>query len=108
MAAGSSPPTGTLTPGPRLLATGLWALRLCSCPIVILHSCTVAESKLSRPDPHLYEDKHWLSDVVLSAALGTVLGKAVVALNKDRRDTGLSVVPLAAPGTWGAAMQYRY
>ena len=56
----------------------------------------------------IYEDKHWLSDVVISAALGTAIGKAVVALNKDRRDSRLSVVPLAAPGTWGAALQYRY
>jgi membrane-associated phospholipid phosphatase len=56
----------------------------------------------------IYEDKHWLSDVVISAALGTAIGKTVVALNKERRDSRLSVIPLAAPGTWGAALQYRY
>lgn len=56
----------------------------------------------------IYEDKHWLSDVVISAALGTAIGKAVVALNKERRDSRLSVAPLAVSGTWGAALQYRY
>jgi membrane-associated phospholipid phosphatase len=56
----------------------------------------------------IYEDRHWLSDVVLSAAIGTVVGKAVVALNRQRRDSAVSVVPLIAPGTWGAAVQVKY
>ena len=56
----------------------------------------------------IYEDRHWLSDVVLSAAIGTAVGKAVVALNRQRRDSAVSVVPLVAPGTWGAAVQVKY
>ena len=56
----------------------------------------------------MYQDNHWLSDVVASAAIGVSVGKAVVAINRQRRDSNLSVVPLAAPGTWGAALQYRY
>jgi membrane-associated phospholipid phosphatase len=56
----------------------------------------------------MYQDQHWLSDVVLSAAVGVAVGKAVVALNKGRRDSAVSVVPLIAPGTWGAALNYRY
>ena len=56
----------------------------------------------------MYQGQHWLSDVVLSAAVGTVVGKAVVMLNKGRRDSAVSVVPLTAPGTWGAALNYRY
>ncbi len=56
----------------------------------------------------MYENKHWLSDVVASAAVGTVVGRAVVALNGQRRETRVSVIPLAAPGMWGAALAYRY
>jgi hypothetical protein len=56
----------------------------------------------------IYLDKHWLSDTVLGAAIGIVVGKTVVALNKTRRDSAVSVVPLAAPGSWGAALRYRY
>jgi membrane-associated phospholipid phosphatase len=56
----------------------------------------------------MYQDNHWLSDVVASAAIGITVGKSVVAINNQRRDSKLSVVPLAAPGTWGAAVQYRY
>jgi len=56
----------------------------------------------------IYLDKHWLSDVVLGAAIGTVVGKAVVALNKNRRGSPVSVVPLVAPGSWGAALHYQY
>ena len=56
----------------------------------------------------IYLDKHWLSDTVLGAAIGTVVGKAVVALNKTRRDSAVSVVPLVTLDTWGAALRYRY
>jgi len=56
----------------------------------------------------MYQDQHWFSDVVLSAAVGVAVGKAVVMLNKGRRDSAVSVVPLLAPGTWGAALNYRY
>ena len=47
-------------------------------------------------------------DALLSAAVGVAVGKAVVMLNKGRRDSAVSVVPLVAPGTWGAALNYRY
>ena len=56
----------------------------------------------------IYGDKHWLSDVVMSAAIGTAVGKAVVALNRQRRDSRVSVIPLAGREMWGAAVQYRY
>ena len=48
----------------------------------------------------MYEGQHWFSDVVLSAAVGIAVGKAVVTLNKAWRDSAVSVVPLVAPGTW--------
>jgi membrane-associated phospholipid phosphatase len=56
----------------------------------------------------MYQEQHWLSDVVLSAAVGVAVGKAVVMLNKARRDSAVSVVPLLGPGTWGAALNVRY
>jgi membrane-associated phospholipid phosphatase len=56
----------------------------------------------------IYQNQHWLSDVVASAVIGVAVGKAVVAMNRQRRESKLSVVPLTAPGTWGAALQYRY
>jgi hypothetical protein len=56
----------------------------------------------------IYLDQHWLSDVVASAVIGVSVGKTVVAINNQRRDSKLSIVPLTAPGTWGAALQYRY
>ena len=52
----------------------------------------------------IYLDKHWLSYTVLVAAIG----KALVALNKNRRDSAVSVVLLVTPDTWGAALRYRY
>jgi membrane-associated phospholipid phosphatase len=54
------------------------------------------------------KDKHWLSDIVLSAAIGTVVGKAVVYLNKQRRDSRVTIVPLMDPKTWGAALKLKY
>ncbi|HSC72187.1 MAG TPA: capsule assembly Wzi family protein [Candidatus Methylomirabilis sp.] len=56
----------------------------------------------------VHKDKHWFSDVVLSAAIGTAVGKGVVYLNKNRRESRISVVPLTDPDTWGAALQVKY
>jgi membrane-associated phospholipid phosphatase len=57
----------------------------------------------------IYKDKHWTSDVVLSAAIGTAVGKAVVYLNKQRRGSPpITLVPLVGPNTWGAAMELKY
>jgi membrane-associated phospholipid phosphatase len=54
------------------------------------------------------KDKHWLSDIVLSAAIGTAVGKGVVYLNKQRRDSRITIVPLMDPKTWGAALRLKY
>jgi membrane-associated phospholipid phosphatase len=56
----------------------------------------------------IHDDRHWASDIVLSAAIGTAVGKAVTFLNRERRPSGVSLVPLAKPDTWGAALLYRY
>lgn len=56
----------------------------------------------------IYEDKHWASDALLAAAIGTAVGKAVVYLNKERRNSPVSIVPLADGKAWGAALQVKY
>jgi membrane-associated phospholipid phosphatase len=56
----------------------------------------------------IHDDRHWASDIVLSAALGTAVGKAVTSLNRERRPSGVSLVPLSRPDTWGAALLYQY
>jgi len=57
----------------------------------------------------IYEDKHWASDVLLGAALGTVVGKAVVKLNEQRRaGSRVSVVPLLGEGIQGAALKIDF
>ncbi len=57
----------------------------------------------------IYDDKHWASDVFLGAAIGTVIGKAVVKLNEMRREgSKVSVVPLLDNGMRGAALQVEF
>lgn len=45
----------------------------------------------------IYSDNHWFSDTVLGAAIGTVIGRAVVNLNKDdpyeEKESGISLIP---------------
>jgi membrane-associated phospholipid phosphatase len=57
----------------------------------------------------IYDDKHWASDVFLGAIIGTIVGKTVVKLNKQRReDSRVSVVPLLENGMRGAALQVKF
>jgi membrane-associated phospholipid phosphatase len=57
----------------------------------------------------VYDDKHWMSDVFLGAAIGTVVGKLVVKLNENRRaGSRLSVIPLTEGGAKGAALQVSF
>jgi hypothetical protein len=56
----------------------------------------------------IYVDKHWTSDVILSAAIGSVVGKAVVALNRERRSSNIAMIPLTGKQMWGAALQVKY
>jgi membrane-associated phospholipid phosphatase len=57
----------------------------------------------------VYDNKHWTSDVFLGAAIGTVIGKAVVKLNEERRTKSrVSVVPLLGGGVQGAALQVEF
>ncbi len=57
----------------------------------------------------IYDDKHWASDVLLGAAIGTAVGKAVVKLNETRREKSrVSVIPLMGGGTQGAVLQVEF
>jgi membrane-associated phospholipid phosphatase len=57
----------------------------------------------------IYDDKHWASDVLLGAALGTVVGKTIVKLNEQRRaGSRVSVVPLLGEGIQGAALRVDF
>jgi membrane-associated phospholipid phosphatase len=57
----------------------------------------------------IYDDKHWTSDVLLGAAIGIAVGKAVVKLNEMRREgSKVSVVPLLGDGMRGAALQVEF
>jgi len=44
----------------------------------------------------LYVDRHWASDVLVGAAIGTVVGKSVVYLHKEKKDSAY-VIPLVDP-----------
>src|SRR2546426_4946924 len=44
----------------------------------------------------VYSDEHWVSDTFLGAAIGTVVGNAVIHFNEGSETTGLRLVPLPA------------
>jgi len=44
----------------------------------------------------LYVDRHWASDVLVGAAIGTVVGRTVVYLHKEKKDSAY-VIPLVDP-----------
>jgi membrane-associated phospholipid phosphatase len=57
----------------------------------------------------IYDDKHWASDVLVGAALGTVVGKSVVYLHKEKKDSAY-VVPILDPsdGRFGLMLVKRF
>jgi membrane-associated phospholipid phosphatase len=57
----------------------------------------------------IYEDAHWTSDALAGALIGTAVGTAIVHFNEKRRkankkETGIFITPLLAPGTGGLAI----
>lgn len=56
----------------------------------------------------MYADKHWLSDVILGAALGTVIGLKVISLNseEDISDTNIkfNVAPVVSSNGYGVGL----
>jgi membrane-associated phospholipid phosphatase len=57
----------------------------------------------------LYDDKHWASDVLAGAALGTVVGKSVVYLHK-KTDGTVRLAPLVEPSSesYGVLVQVKF
>ncbi len=58
----------------------------------------------------IYDDKHWASDVFAGAVLGTVVGKSVVYLHKDKKAGSVYLVPVSVPseGRYGMMAVFRY
>ena len=57
----------------------------------------------------LYHDKHFLSDVVAGAAIGTVVGRTVVRFNDARRGgTTLAITPLIDGDARGVQLAYSF
>jgi membrane-associated phospholipid phosphatase len=57
----------------------------------------------------IYENAHWTSDALAGALIGTAVGMAIVHFNEKRRkankkETGIFITPLLAPGTGGIAI----
>ncbi|MDO8446527.1 MAG: phosphatase PAP2 family protein [Deltaproteobacteria bacterium] len=58
----------------------------------------------------VYDDKHWASDVFAGAVLGTVVGKSVVYLHKDKKAGNVYLVPITIPseGKYGMVAVFRF
>lgn len=55
-----------------------------------------------------YHDKHFASDVLAAAIVGHLVGKSVVAHNKDLRDNKLTVLPALSQGMVGIQVAGRF
>jgi membrane-associated phospholipid phosphatase len=55
-----------------------------------------------------YHDKHFASDVLTGAIVGTLVGKSVVAHNKDLRANNLSVTPALSQGMVGIQVAGKF
>lgn len=56
----------------------------------------------------IYQDKHWASDVVLSAAIGELCGRIVMAAHVNNDRSKVSLVPLASTNSAGLALLGRW
>ena len=58
----------------------------------------------------VYDDKHWASDVFAGAVLGTVIGKSVVYLHKDKKMENVHIIPISIPseGYYGVTAVVRF
>ncbi len=60
----------------------------------------------------IYSDRHWFSDVVLGAAIGTVVGLKVVKLNSEYEDqtssVKMNVYPVFSRGSFGAGVALNF
>lgn len=55
-----------------------------------------------------YHDKHFASDVLAAAIVGTLVGKSVVAHNKDLRSNKLTMLPALSQGMVGVQVVGRF
>ncbi|MFH0933749.1 MAG: phosphatase PAP2 family protein [Pseudomonadota bacterium] len=55
-----------------------------------------------------YHDKHFTSDVLTGAIIGTLVGKSVVAHNKDLRGNNLSITPAVSQNMIGIQIAGRF
>jgi len=55
-----------------------------------------------------YHDKHFASDILTGAIVGTLVGKSVVAHNKDLRSNKLSITPAVSQGMVGLQVAGRF
>jgi membrane-associated phospholipid phosphatase len=55
-----------------------------------------------------YHDKHFASDVLAAAVVGTLVGKSVVAHNRDLRGNHLSVTPAISQGMLGIQVAGKF
>lgn len=58
----------------------------------------------------VYDDKHWASDVFAGAILGTVVGKSIFYLHKDKKIENAFLIPISVPseGFYGITAVLRY
>lgn len=58
----------------------------------------------------IYEDAHWASDVFAGAVLGTVIGKSVVYLHKNKKMEHAYITPISVPseGYYGVTAVVRF
>ena len=60
----------------------------------------------------IYADKHWFSDVILGAAIGTIVGLKVVNLNSEYDDqessVKMNVYPVFSNGSYGAGLMLSF
>lgn len=60
----------------------------------------------------IYKDKHWLSDTILGAALGTVIGLKVVKLNSESENNdsslNLNIAPVVNSNGYGVGVVFHF
>ena len=56
----------------------------------------------------IYQDKHWASDVVLSAAIGELCGRIVTATHVKKGSSKISFIPFVSENSAGLAMLGRW
>jgi membrane-associated phospholipid phosphatase len=56
----------------------------------------------------VYDDKHWTSDVFFGAAIGYVVGKAVVRYHTLQSDAPLTILPTVGQQGFGVMAEYHF